>query len=346
MQRRSLNLLAHGLVLIVLICLSLTAAAGPYGISGPFVHKNLAVYMILGPSRDGPVPLTLQEALAQSAVKLHETGNVYQLKIENLGDREVFLQAGDLVKGGKQDRVLSVSLLLPPRSGPMAVSAFCVEQRRWAARDAESAARFSSADFALPSRRAKLAINATHLSAGAPSTNLFASNSQRELWRIVASMQRDLSKSLSAPVASARSPSSLQLALENGTLDAAAAPYVDALKPAGTGNAEIIGFAFAINGKLNSAEVYPSHGLFTKLWPKLLKASTTEAIAAQKEEQKAALPTGQAVLDFLKQAEEGNKAVKSLAWRHRLESREADRMVFFQTTHAAGHWVHRSYIAK
>ena len=82
-------------------------------VSGPVVHENLAVYFIHGRSAPGKVPLTLEEAMAKGVVKVRETGNVNQLEIENLGKEEVFVQSGDIVKGGKQDRTLMVSLVLP-----------------------------------------------------------------------------------------------------------------------------------------------------------------------------------------------------------------------------------------
>src|SRR5271166_5583704 len=80
-------------------------------LSGPLVSENLAVYFIHGGSSPGPVPLTLQEAIANHTVRVYETDDVNQLAIENRGAEEVFVQAGDIVKGGKQDRTLTVSLL-------------------------------------------------------------------------------------------------------------------------------------------------------------------------------------------------------------------------------------------
>ena len=82
-------------------------------VTGPFAHENLAVYFVHGASAGGPVPLTLQEALAKGSVQVIETGRVNELQIENTGGEQVFVQAGDIVKGGKQDRVLTVSFLLP-----------------------------------------------------------------------------------------------------------------------------------------------------------------------------------------------------------------------------------------
>src|ERR1044072_4944178 len=85
------------------------ARAGEYRIRGPTVHENLAIYLVHAKSTARAVPLTLDEALRKGAVKVHETGTVSELQIENLGTDEVFIQAGDIVKGGQQDRVLSVS---------------------------------------------------------------------------------------------------------------------------------------------------------------------------------------------------------------------------------------------
>src|SRR5580700_9905299 len=127
-------------------------------VSGPIVHDNLAIYFVHGAGARGTAPLTLQEALAKGSVKVRETGSVNELTVENVGSDEVFVQAGDIVKGGRQDRVLSVDLLLPPRSGQVSIAAFCVEQGRWTARGNEDARQFASAGSAMPSHEAKVAM--------------------------------------------------------------------------------------------------------------------------------------------------------------------------------------------
>ncbi len=55
-------------------------------------------------------------------------------------------------------------------------------------------------------------------------------------------------------------------------------PTSNALKAKGEAGDDIVGYVFAVNGKLNSADVYPSNGLFRKMWGKLLTASAIEAI--------------------------------------------------------------------
>ena len=142
MHRRTLLALASSLALMTLGIAA--ARADEIRISGPIVHENLAIYLVQGKSASGPVPLTLDEALAKRSVKVHETGNVNELQIENLGGDEIFVQSGDIVKGGQQDRVLTVSLLLPPKSGRIPIASFCVEQGRWTARGKEDVKTFAT----------------------------------------------------------------------------------------------------------------------------------------------------------------------------------------------------------
>ncbi len=78
--------------------------ATAHRISGPFTHENLTVFLIHGEDRiKNKDFLTLQEALKKKKVVVHETQQVNELAIENVSKtEEVFVQAGDIVKGGQQ----------------------------------------------------------------------------------------------------------------------------------------------------------------------------------------------------------------------------------------------------
>jgi len=329
------------------------------------------------------VPLTLEEAMAKGVVKVRETGNVNQLEIENLGKEEVFVQSGDIVKGGQQDRTLMVSLLLPPQSGSIPIASFCVEQGRWSARGREDVKSFSTAAAAVPSREMKIAMKAPlptpptaaepnptqapvdsalvdsrlrHARIPSPGTAYAVagaaetSQRQQQVWENVRKTQALLAERVGAPVRSAQSASSLQLALESEKLVDAQKGYVKALKAAGESGDDIIGYVFAINGELNSADVYTSNGLFRKMWAKLLNASAIEAIG-HRNDPAAAAPTIEAVTAFLAAAEAGKSSEKPLNAGVRLETREGEKAYFFETARAASPsapaaWVHRNYLAK
>ena len=207
-------------------------SVGPdgYRLSEPVSHGNLAIYFIHGASRGGPVPLTLEEALQHKTIVVRETGQVNELSIENTGDRDIFIQAGDIVKGGQQDRVLSVSRILPSHSGAIPISSFCVEAGRWSARGGEDSRTFADSSTALPSRAARLRI-AESLAANKGAV----ASGQQEIWRNVAEIQTKLSSNLGVPVAAPRSSTSLQLSLENEQLASEQRAYIAALEAKGYG---------------------------------------------------------------------------------------------------------------
>jgi hypothetical protein len=329
------------------------AAAEP-PISGPIVHKNLAIYFVHGPSVPGAVPLTLQEAMARGTVRVIETGSVNELKIENSGEDDVFVQSGDIVKGGRQDRVLTVSFVLPRKSGEVPIAAYCVEHGRWSARGMEDVAQFASSYNSLPSRVAKLAMKAPlPASASAPASQSSrpfdfsndTSERQRAVWNEVARTQDKLSAGVNAPVASPASETSLELSLENDKLKELHAEYMKAFEDKAAAD-DIIGIVFAVNGRINSADIYPSNALFRKMWAKLLTASVTEAVGESNEAAGAGAPGIEAVQSFLLAAEKGKSNAQSIGTLARQETRDADSALFVQAARPGGEWVHRNYLAK
>ena len=150
----------------------LSVKDGDFTLSGPYTYRNLSLFLVHGKdATEGRGFLTLQEAMEQKKVIVHETDNVQELAIENVSGEEVFVQAGDIVKGGKQDRTLAVDIVLAPASGRVPVASVCVEQGRWEQRRLESVVTFAASPSQLASKELKLAAK----SAG----------SQSEVWKAV-----------------------------------------------------------------------------------------------------------------------------------------------------------------
>lgn len=258
-------------------------------VSAPITHGNLTVFLLHGedtlPSR---AFLTLQEAIEQKKVVVNETSNVNQLTVENVSpDTEVFLMTGDIVKGGKQDRAIAFDMILPPKSGAVPIGSFCVESGRWRQRGQEATAQFAGSMNQVVGKDLKNAIN--------------RDADQQKVWEEVAKAQKKLSENAGVQVNAPESPSSLQLALENKKVNEKLAAYEKALTTAIEGK-NVIGVAFAVNGQLSGAEVYASSALCSRLWPKLLKAAATEALADFDEKKKFEPATVKAVEDFLAEA--------------------------------------------
>jgi hypothetical protein len=75
----------------------------------------------------------LKKALQQKSIIISEgeREQVNQLLIENTSKDTIYIMAGEIVQGGKQDRVIAQDVLLAPNQGKTAISVFCVEQGRW-----------------------------------------------------------------------------------------------------------------------------------------------------------------------------------------------------------------------
>src|ERR1044072_1646908 len=194
----NLQKMCISLALLILTLGAVSAArAQNTKISAPYIHKNLSVYLIYGKDAMGHKNLlTLQEAMAKDLIIVYETGDVNQLEVENVSPTfEVFIQSGDIVKGGKQDRVLAVDIILPLKSGRIKISAYCVERGRWTQRKGEDKEKFSSSNERVVTRDLKLAAN--------------LSRSQGEVWKEVSKAQDKLSANVGAKVNSPTSQSSL-----------------------------------------------------------------------------------------------------------------------------------------
>jgi hypothetical protein len=265
--------------------------AQDYTLSKPYTHDNLTVFLIHGPETlQGRTPLTLQEALGRRQAVVHETGGA-DLTVENLSDRPLFIQSGDIVKGGQQDRVVRYDQVVSPGSGRVALSAFCVEQNRCGPRGTEPLAAFALATEQLPGRQLKLA--ALH------------QQNQAAVWQGVQQTQANLAQNVGRPVQAPLSPSSLQLTLESHPLQQSIQRYLGTLADLPELQTDVIGYAVVVNGKLQSADVYASRALFRKVWPKLLRASAVEAIAEGRPREQITPPTREEVTRALAAAEKG-----------------------------------------
>jgi hypothetical protein len=103
---------------------------------------------------------------------------------------------------------------------------------------------------------------------------------------------------------------------------------------------------FAVNGRINSADIYPSNGLFRKMWAKLLIASVTEAVGERQETAASSAPSIEAVRDFLADAGKGKPEAQEIGSLARQETRDAGAALFVEAAKPGGEWVHRNYLAK
>jgi hypothetical protein len=345
MSRSSITLFATLLgVATAAVC---RPAAADHRLSGPYTHNNLSIYLI----HNGDAPaspqatrkmVTLQEAMDRRLVTVYETGNVNQLSIENHSSEDIYIQSGDVVKGGRQDRVFPDDFILPSKSGKLSLNSFCVEAGRWTRRGSEAADRFSSSsrNVGLKSMKMAMAVDAE----------------QGKVWQEVAKTKDKVAANAVSGAARGRgdqlaaaSPTSMQLALENKEVVESTANYTGALMKIVEGKRDVVGYIAAINGKVNSADVYASNDLFRRMWPKLLETSAVEALAERTTARPAEPPTTSQVQAALHAAQgTGQQSAKNLSGSTQVVTTKTEKSVLFETRdqQQAGAWVHRSVILK
>jgi len=287
------------------------------------VYKNLAVYLIEGKDRLTTRYMTLGEAMERGLTVLHETGNVGELLIDNLSEWYVFVMAGDIVKGGRQDRTMATDVILKPESRNVPLKSFCVEHSRWHQRGKEDSTHFSGSKKMLSDEKLKIA-------------SRFNLN-QSEVWEEVERYQNEASKVLGNEVKSRESASSLQLTLDNENLQKSVKEYLDAIRPAFDKKSDITGFAFSINGRISTLENFGSAELFSKLCDKLLESAVSEAFSKYDAQLDFRIPSAEDVKNFIIEAKTG-KENASKTGEITLERRyETPRSILFKTYHEDGY---------
>src|SRR6202166_4526760 len=124
-----------------------------YKVLDPIRHGSLTVFPVVASNSYGTAEfLTLDEGLRTGEVVVteygsvsgllrrrgtpairHDSAEVNRLVLVNNSKRPLLLLAGEIVTGGKQDRVIGMDRIVPPESDPVDLNVFCVEPGRWVA---------------------------------------------------------------------------------------------------------------------------------------------------------------------------------------------------------------------
>jgi len=97
------------------------------------IHRNLAMWPLLGGGGDGADYLLLGEAIGAGLVRvteISEGGRVPEMKLTNTADLPVLVLEGETLVGAKQNRTTNLSILAPART-TIVIPVSCVEAGRW-----------------------------------------------------------------------------------------------------------------------------------------------------------------------------------------------------------------------
>ncbi len=306
---------------VVVPCLlqagEVTSASG-YSLLSPIRSGNLTVFpVVASKSYDTSEFLTLDEGLRSGDVVVTEAGQarglirrrpgeppimhpmrdaeVNRLVLVNNSKRPLLLLAGEIVTGGKQDRVIGKDRIVPSESDPVDLSVFCVEPGRWVPANGKygfgSGVGGSAGLLASPVVRSKA----------------MGAKDQQQVWDSVRSSQRAMAETVevtgAAPAVNATT--SYARVMDNQEVqkkvDAVAEPvqrnYESVIRQLRDKNA--VGIVVAVNGEIVWADIFASTQLLQKYWPKLVRSYATEAVVTRAKGGEASLKDAQKFLNDL-----------------------------------------------
>jgi hypothetical protein len=302
-----------------------------YQIHGPFTHQDLTVFLLCSNRQDGNDFLTLDEGLKEGLVTIteQEQERVGALQIENQSDRPLYLQEGERLVGGKQDRTIIASLVIPPKSGKTSVPTFCVEHSRWV--EGTKGREFGfSVNPALAPKGVRGAAK--------------VEGSQDRVWGCVAAQKVSAHKALQCP----NTNSSVNEMLDAPQVQAISEEYASALAQAldRAENSDAVGMAIVFNGQIEEVNLYPNHALFRKLFPRLIRAYAVQA-ALLKDQAKGGEPvTDIAVAQFLQAKDAKSQKTNTLDAHNNVQVNDLGDKCFQCTTRYNGQSIHWQLMAK
>ena len=233
-------------------------------ISGSSQAAALQVFGLKWTIGNGHDYSTLDEAIEQKSLEVTEvdaSGRVPTLKVVNKSDRMVFLMAGEELVGGKQNRVLNASLMVPAR-GETPIPVTCVERGRWGYRSSHFSSGHTSSHSTLRRMMAQQ-VSGSYKVAGRPSTDQGAvwSEVDRKMEKMGAKSSSDALHDLYTDYAKKLDDMVGRCSLPEGAN----------------------GAAFAISGRIVGADLFDKPGTLRKLWSKLVRGYAADALEVATE---------------------------------------------------------------
>jgi hypothetical protein len=205
---------------------------------------------------------------------------VNTLVLVNRSARPLLLLAGEIVTGGKQDRVIAKDRIVPAGGEPIDLGVFCIEPGRWT----ESSSTFGGA-----------AKGATHSFMVQPTVRQKAmvAKDQQQVWDSVRGTIAQLDVA-AAPAASASSTGSgygtgttsyaktMQDSAVSEKVDEAAAPVMKSRDQvlAKLKQEHAVGVVVAVRGEIVWADLFADSDLLARYWTKLVRSYAAESLTS------------------------------------------------------------------
>ena len=323
------------------------AAENSWRLLPGITYENITLFPVVSAGgADTSAFLTLDEGLASGEVVVTEQGSggmvrleraapasdlnrgaaVNQLVLTNRSKRPLLLLAGELVSGGKQDRIIGKDRIVPVGAEPLPLDVFCVEHGRWS-----SGSRFSAAKTMVhPSVREQAALardqNQVWSAVRAGSTAEVAVNGRSQAVLAAPMITAD---SINQSVEVSAPTQAYSKIYDDGRVGASVDDLVSHLERRfekaveGLKGERVVGVIVAYGDEVAWSDIFASPELFNHYWMKLLRSYAVEALARPRVREVATEGDAKEFLRRLngKQVEESEPNV--YRWREITEGRLA-----------------------
>ncbi|HMG88585.1 MAG TPA: DUF6569 family protein [Chryseolinea sp.] len=230
-------------------------------VANSYRFKNLQLYPIRANKtfetahKDVGRYSTLKEAMQEKkiAVTEHARGDVNTLFVENISSDTIMILAGEVVQGGKQDRMVAEDFILYPKSGKKDLSVFCVEHGRWQAK--QSGGAFNNY-FSISSNEVRKAGS--------------VKKSQQEVWdKVAENTQKNNANTTTGTLAALHDSESLKVQLKQ---------YADFFGERIVNEGDIVGVIAVSGDAILGCDMFATHDIFQKHYNNLIQSYATEAI--------------------------------------------------------------------
>jgi hypothetical protein len=318
---------------------------GDWRLLEPISYENLTIFPVVSSAEyDTKAFLTLEEGLSSGVVTVREQGaetmirdrnlrtyppstygaSVNQLVLINHSKRPLLLLAGELVSGGKQDRIIAKDRVVAPGADPLPLNVFCVEHGRWSAGSQFDAAK----TIVHPSVREQAAVqrdqsqvwaSVTAGTTASPKARRSGSGSGSAAAAApaprVSAEQIEQTMRLEAPT---QSYSKIYKSREIGASVESFVVQVQrrfAAETSGLKGERVVGVVIAYGGEVAWSDIFASGELFDAYWNKLLRSYAVEAVARPSLREKASPADAHEFLRHLKGTENTESEPGVYRWR-------------------------------
>jgi len=283
----------------------------PWGIGAPVTYQNLTIFPVISSQNEDTSEFeTLDQALSDGDAVISEQGGymrrtrdgepvpvytggsqVNQLVLVNRGKRPLLLLAGEVVSGGKQDRIIGKDRIVPIGSAPLPLDVFCVEHGRWTG----ASMQFSAAETMVhPTVREQAAVKQDQNKVWAAVRDETPKVGDAESVQIqteggvagrdMAPPSPALSESTIGGVVAGAPTQSYRRIYQSPMVQNSVEGFADEFNRRfdratfGIKGGRVVGVIVAFGDEVAWSDIFASSQLFETYWPKLLRSYVVEAL--------------------------------------------------------------------